>query len=65
MAAAGSIIVFAKNKADHRLNDLTGATLKLALVGSAWTPDASVTGNYLWADISAQRLVATCSAARP
>lgn len=51
--AAGNVILFSKNKDDIRINDLTGATVKLALVSSSWTPDSSVTGNSVWADMSA------------
>jgi hypothetical protein len=54
--AAGNFTLFSKNKDDIRVNDLLGATIKLALVSSAWTPDASVTGNSLWADMSANEV---------
>lgn len=50
--AAGNVILFSKNKDDIRINDLVGATVKLALVSSAWTPNPSVTGNSVWADMS-------------
>jgi len=50
--ASGSLILFSKNKADLRMNDLVGATVKVALVTSSWTPDSSVTGNYLYSDVS-------------
>lgn len=56
--AAGSVIVFSKNKDDIRLNDLTGATIKMALIKSTWTPDATITGNSLLADVSAQEIAA-------
>lgn len=58
MAAPGTVILFSKNKDDFRINDMTGATLKMALVTSAWTPDATVTGNSLWADMSANEIAA-------
>lgn len=54
--AAGNFTLFSKNKDDLRVNDLLGATLKMALVSSAWTPDNSVTGNSLWADVSANEV---------
>lgn len=54
--ASGNIIIFGKNKDDIRLNDLTGATVKLALLSSAYTPDATVTGHSLLSDVSANEL---------
>lgn len=54
--AAGNVTLFSKNKDDIRINDLVGATVKLALVSSSWTPDASVTGNSVWADMSANEV---------
>lgn len=54
--AVGNITLFSKNKADLRINDLTGFTVKLALITSAWTPDSTVTGNSLYADMSANEL---------
>lgn len=50
--AAGTFTIYSKNKADLRENDLTGATVKVLLTSSAYTPDATVTGNYLLADIT-------------
>jgi len=54
--ASGNITLFSKNKADINITDIVGATVKLALVSSAWTPDATVTGNSLWADMSANEI---------
>lgn len=54
--ASGNVTLFSKNKDDIRANDLTGATIKLALVSSSWTPDASTTGNSVWADVSANEV---------
>jgi hypothetical protein len=54
--AVGTLTLFSKNKADFRLNDLPGVTLKMALVSSLWTPDSSVTGNSVWADVSAYEI---------
>lgn len=56
MAAPGALVLFSKNKADLRMNDLVGATIKMALMTSSWTPDTSVTGNSVWADISANEI---------
>ncbi len=53
---ASAFTLFSKNKNHINTADLAGATVKLALVSSAWTPDASVTGNYLWADVSANEI---------
>lgn len=54
--AAGNFTLFSKNKDDMRINDLLGATIKMALVSSAWTPDNTVTGNSVWADVSANEV---------
>lgn len=54
--AAGNFTLFSRNKDDIRINDITGATVKLALVSSSWTPDATVTGNSVWADVSANEV---------
>jgi len=52
------VTLFGKNKDDYRINDIAGATVKIALVSSAWTPDVTVTGNALWADVSANEIAA-------
>lgn len=54
--STGTFTLFSKNKADFRINDIVGATVKMALVSSAWTPDVTVTGNSLWADMSANEI---------
>lgn len=54
--ASGNFTLFSKNKDDMRINDLLGATIKMALVSSAWTPDNTVTGNSVWADVSANEV---------
>lgn len=56
--ASGTFTLFSKNKDDIRINDIVGATVKIALVTSAWTPDSSVTGNSVWADMSANEIAA-------
>lgn len=50
--AAGTFTLFSKNKDDLRINDITGATVKLLLTTSAFTPDTSVTGNSVLADVT-------------
>lgn len=56
--AAGTVTLFSKNKADININDILGATVKVALISSAWTPDASATGNSVFADMSANEVAA-------
>lgn len=56
--AAGTVTLFSKNKDDIRINDIVAATVKLALITSAWTPDATVTGNSVFADASANEIAA-------
>src|SRR3990167_9365496 len=57
--AAGAFTLYSKNKDDIRLNDLTGAVIKAALVTSLYTPDTnSSTGHALWADVSANEIAA-------
>ncbi len=59
MAAPGTVTLFSKNKDDYRINDITAGTMKVALVTSSWTPDTSVTGNSVWADMSANEISGT------
>lgn len=54
--AAGTFTLFSKNKDDIRINDITGATVKLALVSSSWTPNNTTAGNSVWADVSANEV---------
>lgn len=55
--AAGTFTLYSKNKDDIRINDITGATVKLALVGSGYTPNTdSSTGHSVWADVSANEI---------
>jgi len=56
--AAGTLTLFSKNKADININAILGATVKVALISSAWTPDSSVTGNSVFADMSANEISA-------
>lgn len=54
--AAGTFTLYLANLDDMRMQDLTGATVKIALVSSAYTPDTTNTGNSLWADASANEI---------
>lgn len=55
--AAGSLVVFRANLDDIRLQDLAStANLNLALVSSAYTPDATNTGHSLWSSVSANEI---------
>lgn len=54
--AVGAFIVYRKNIDDMRLNDLLTATVKAALVTSAYTPNSTNTGHSLWADVSANEI---------
>ena len=54
--AAGAFTLFRANLDDLSMRDLLGATVKVALVSSSWTPDASNTGDDLWADMSANEI---------
>ena len=54
--AASAITIYAANLNHLNAYDLLGATVKLALVSSAYTPDASSTGNKLWSSVSANEI---------
>lgn len=54
--AAGPIITYRANIAHVAPNDLVGANLRMALVSSAYTPDASNTGHTAWASVSANEI---------
>ena len=58
MAAPGAVILYSANKDDLNPNALAGATIKLALITSAYTPDATVTGNALFSAVSANEIAA-------
>lgn len=53
---AGTFTIYSRNKDDLRLNDLTGATVKMALVTSSYTPDVTITGHSVWGDVSANEI---------
>lgn len=54
--AAGTFTLYRANLDDLRMQDLTGATVKMALVDSSYTPDAANTGHDEWADASGDEL---------
>lgn len=53
---AGAFTLYRANLDDLRMQDLPGATIKVALVSSAYTPDAGNTGHDEWADVSANEI---------
>lgn len=57
--AANAMVIFSANKDDLRINDLTGATIKMGLVSSAYTPSAGEAGHSVWSDISANEISGT------
>lgn len=54
----GPFVIYGANKDDLRLQDLPGATVKAALVVSAYAPDAGTGGDDTWADVSAHEIAA-------
>lgn len=54
--AAGAITLYEANLAALNIDDLLGATVKLALVGSAYTPSDGTAGHDEWADVSANEI---------
>ncbi len=50
--AAGTFTLYRANLDDLRMQDLTGATVKLQLVSSAYTVDDSNTGHSVLADVT-------------
>lgn len=57
--AAGAFTFFNKNRDDLNINALVGATVKFALVSSAYTPNVdSSTGHAVWGDVSANEISA-------
>lgn len=50
--AAGTFTLFSANKDDLRINDLTGATIKMLLVTSTYSPSAGESGHAVLADIT-------------
>jgi hypothetical protein len=56
--ASGTVTLYSKNKDDLRINDLVGATVKLALVTSIYTPNNATGGHSVWADVSSNEIAA-------
>lgn len=54
--AAGTFILYRANLDDLSIQSLLGATVKLALVDSDYTPNAANNGHSLWADVSADEI---------
>lgn len=55
--AAGTVTLYGKSKDDLNINDLLGATVKLALLASGYTPSITSTGGHaVWGDISASQI---------
>lgn len=50
--AAGAVILYAANIDDIRLQDLPGATLKMALLTSTYTPSNGTSGHSVYADLT-------------
>lgn len=55
---ASAVTIFSANKDDLRISDLTGATIKMGLVSSVYTPSTGEAGHSVWADISANEITA-------
>jgi len=54
--AVGTVTLYSANKDDLNINALVGATVKVALVSSAYTPDTTVAGHSLWSSVSANEI---------
>jgi len=54
--AASALTLYSINKNHINTSDLAGATVKLALFTSTYTPDASVTGDSIYSGISANEI---------
>lgn len=54
--ASGPFTLFRANLDDLRMQDLLGATVKLALVTSSYTPNAANNGHSLWSDASTNEI---------
>lgn len=58
--AAGAFTFYRANIDKHKLTDLNATgNLKMALVSSAYTPDASNSGHTAWSSVSANEIGAT------
>lgn len=56
--AAGTFLIYGENKDRISQRDLLTATVKLALVTSAYTPNIASNGHGVWADVSANEIAA-------
>lgn len=54
--AADNFTLYEANLDDMRINDLIGATVKVALVTSSYTPSSGTGGHDEWADVSANEI---------
>lgn len=54
--AAGTFTIYKSNLDDLNPNDLAGATVKVALVSSGYTPATSGAGHDEWADVSGSEI---------
>ena len=54
--AAGTFTLYRANLDDLRIQDLVGATVKVALVTSSYTPNAANNGHSLWSDASSNEI---------
>lgn len=58
MAAAGTFTIYSANKDDLNPNDVLAATVKIALITSAYTPDTATGGHSIYANVSANEIAA-------
>ena len=56
---ANAFVVYSKNKDDLRINDLTNANIRCALVTSSYTPSAGESGHSLWSEVSTNEIGST------
>ena len=56
--AAGVVTVYSAHKGRLVLHDLIGASVKLALLKSTYTPNAVHAGHAIWASVSAEEIAA-------
>lgn len=54
--AAGAFTIFSANVPAINIDDLLTATVKFALVSSAYTPSAGEAGHTVWANVSANEI---------
>lgn len=54
--ASGTFTLYRANLDDLRIQDLLGATVKVALVTSSYTPNAANNGHSLWSSVSANEI---------